>query len=455
MEGGVAAPGREAHSAGPNFDVPHLEELLPADTMREVATSFERTSGLRVWIRSITGVDLVSAPPHDSLISLELTPGAFALHQPEEGEGSYLVGHLEYDHDVIGRVVVGPFVPQGERAAAALGSADEVKMSTERAKAHLEHLRLTLDLILHARQRANYAAAMHLASIEESYDELLRKNSALEEAFERLQELDQLKSGFLATISHELRTPLTSIIGYSEMLAEGMCGALTKEQLEFVQTIRQKGDQLLRLILSLLDLSKLESGTLRMHPIALPIEAVLNDALSTVSPTASKKGVRIALESSPPVPYLRADPDRLRQVFVNLVDNAVKFTPKGGEVTLSSRLVEAPLGGEASGMVLLAPVRREIEIRVKDSGIGIPDHERTRIFDPFYQVDQSSTREQGGAGLGLAIVKRIVEAHLGRIRVEENTPRGTVFVVNLPLGSSGMSSGTMRRLSEPPSPPSR
>jgi signal transduction histidine kinase len=106
-------------------------------------------------------------------------------------------------------------------------------------------------------------------------------------------------------------------------------------------------------------------------------------------------------------------------------------------------------------MVLLAPVRREIEIRVKDSGIGIPDHERSRIFDPFYQVDQSSTREQGGAGLGLAIVKRIVEAHQGRIRVEENTPRGTVFVVNLPLGGSGMSSGSRPRLSEPPSPPSR
>ncbi len=284
---------------------------------------------------------------------------------------------------------------------------------------------------------------MHLASVEESFAELLRKNAALEEAFDRLKELDQLKSGFLATISHELRTPLTSILGYSEMLAEGMCGPLTKDQLEFVQTIRMKGDQLLRLILSLLDLSKLESGTLRMHPIALPIEAILNDAITTVAPTAAKKGVRLVLEPLPPTPYLRADPDRLRQIFVNLVENAVKFTPKGGEVTLSAREIEAS-GTDERGVVLLAPVRRELEVRVRDSGIGIPPHERNRIFDPFYQVDQSSTREQGGAGLGLAIVKRIVEAHQGQIRVEENTPRGTTFVVRFPLSTSGTSGARAR-----------
>ncbi len=433
---GAPAPDRSRH-VDPTFEVPRLEELLPREALGELAASLEATAGLRVWIRARSGADLIGAAPDEAAVTCTIESGKALEHRLEGA--SFILGQLEIDHDALGRIGVGPFV-EDEREDL---STKPPRMSMSRAMAYLDHFRLTLDLILHARQRASYAAAMHLASVEESFAELLRKNAALEEAFDRLKELDQLKSGFLATISHELRTPLTSILGYSEMLAEGMCGPLTKDQLEFVQTIRMKGDQLLRLILSLLDLSKLESGTLRMHPIALPIEAILNDAITTVAPTAAKKGVRLVLEPLPPTPYLRADPDRLRQIFVNLVENAVKFTPKGGEVTLSAREIEAS-GTDERGVVLLAPVRRELEVRVRDSGIGIPPHERSRIFDPFYQVDQSSTREQGGAGLGLAIVKRIVEAHQGQIRVEENTPRGTTFVVRFPLSTSGTSGARAR-----------
>lgn len=433
---GAPAPDRSRH-VDPTFEVPRLEELLPREALAELAASLEATAGLRVWIRARSGADLIGAAPDEAAVTCAIESGKALEHRLEGA--SFILGQLEIDHDALGRIGVGPFV-EDEREDL---STKPPRMSMSRAMAYLDHFRLTLDLILHARQRASYAAAMHLASVEESFAELLRKNAALEEAFDRLKELDQLKSGFLATISHELRTPLTSILGYSEMLAEGMCGPLTKDQLEFVQTIRMKGDQLLRLILSLLDLSKLESGTLRMHPIALPIEAILNDAITTVAPTAAKKGVRLVLEPLPPTPYLRADPDRLRQIFVNLVENAVKFTPKGGEVTLSAREIEAS-GTDERGVVLLAPVRRELEVRVRDSGIGIPPHERNRIFDPFYQVDQSSTREQGGAGLGLAIVKRIVEAHQGQIRVEENTPRGTTFVVRFPLSTSGTSGARAR-----------
>ncbi len=409
----------------PNVDTPKLEELLPPDALAELASSFRAVTGLSVYVRSASGTELFGGPAKAAIAAARADELGFEVVEGER----YVLGPINYDHDEIGRIVVGP--------------CDASKHPDDSALAHTQHLLLSLDLILHARQRANFASNMHLASIEESYAELLRKNAALEEAINRLRELDQLKSGFLATISHELRTPLTSIIGYSEMLAEGMCGTLTHEQLEFVQTIRQKGDQLLKLILSLLDLSKLESGTLRMHPVSVPIEAVLQDAVSTISPAAAKKGVRVAFVPGPPVPYLRADPDRLRQIFVNLVDNAVKFTPKGGEVTLSTRLVDSAPEDNA-GMVLLAPVRREIEVLVKDTGLGVPKHEKNRIFDPFYQVDQSSTREQGGAGLGLAIVKRIVEGHRGRIRVDDNEPRGSTFVVSFPLGGSGTSGARVR-----------
>ena len=437
-----SAPSNERKSLPPTFEAPRLEELLPADALRELVASFEKTCGLGVWVRSTSGAELAGSSAQDAFASVSLEGDEISEVRAPEGV-TYVLGLVEFDHDPIGRIAVGPYVASDREDC----EARPPRMRPATARAHLDHLRISLDLILHARQRASYAAQMHLATIEESYAELLRKNSALEEAFSRLQELDHLKSSFLATISHELRTPLTSIIGYSEMLAEGMCGPLTKEQLEFVQTIRMKGDQLLRLILSLLDLSKLESGTLRMHPISMPIEAVLQDAISTMAPAAAKKGVKVALAPQPATPALRADPDRLRQVFVNLLENAVKFTPKGGEVTVSAALVEGGTSADAGGLVLLAPMNRDVEIRVADTGIGIPAHERSRIFDPFYQVDQSSTREQGGAGLGLAIVKRIVEAHGGRIRVEANAPKGTVFVVTLPVTTTGQA--TQRRSDTP------
>jgi signal transduction histidine kinase len=276
-------------------------------------------------------------------------------------------------------------------------------------------------------------------SVRESYRQLEEKTARLQEAFDRLKELDRLKSNFLATVSHELRTPLTSIIGYSEMLSEGLAGTLTAEQLDFVKTIHGKGDQLLSLIMSLLDLSKLESGTMRMTMGPMRIEPVLAEVVSTLAPTARKKHVHLTLAPSGALGDLRGDPERLRQVFLNLVENAIKFTPADGSVTLSAAMSEddgdAPMGDaddEDSGLALLAPVRAVVEVRIADTGIGIPARERPRVFDPFYQVDSSSTREYGGTGLGLSIVKRLVEGHGGSIRIEDNRPAGTVFAVRLP-----------------------
>jgi signal transduction histidine kinase len=274
---------------------------------------------------------------------------------------------------------------------------------------------------------------MHLASVRESYRQLEDKTARLQEAFDRLKELDRLKSNFLATVSHELRTPLTSIIGYSEMLAEGLAGPLSTEQAEFVKTIHDKGEQLLSLIMGLLDLSKLESGTMRMSARGIRIEPVLQEVVSTLTPTARKKNVQLALDVATDLHELRGDPERLRQVFLNLTENAIKFTPSGGVVTLRARMSdESGESDDDDGLTLLAPTRSRLEVRVSDTGIGIPDREKPKVFDAFYQVDSSSTREYGGTGLGLSIVRRLVEAHSGTIAIEDNTPRGTVFVVSLP-----------------------
>jgi signal transduction histidine kinase len=237
---------------------------------------------------------------------------------------------------------------------------------------------------------------MHVASVHESFRELQDKNNKLQQAYDRLKELDRLKSNFLATVSHELRTPLTSIIGYSEMLREGMAGPLAGEQTEFVNTIHDKGEQLLELIKGLLDLSKLESGTMSLRKRTIQVGPIVEDVAATVTPAALKKGVTLAVEVQAGLPELWADAERLRQVLLNLAENAVKFTPKDGTVTMSASLTNMDAGGDDDGgLVILSNRRAAIEFRVSDTGIGIPVEEHDRVFDAFYQVDSSSTREQG------------------------------------------------------------
>jgi len=178
----------------------------------------------------------------------------------------------------------------------------------------------------------------------------------------------------------------------------------------------EKGENLLQLITSILDISKIEAGRTRLVIAEVDVGQVLRDAVATVLPLARKKGVKVVWEPSP-LPRIHCDRDKVRQCIVNLVNNAVKFTPAGGQVTVDAR----PLPGE------------RVALQVADTGIGIaPDH-LARVFDVFYQVDGSSTREYGGAGLGLAIVKSYVEAHGGEIKVESAPGKGSTFTVVLPV----------------------
>jgi signal transduction histidine kinase len=366
---------------------------------------------------------------------------------------AYRIVSLEHEGRRVGRIVLGPYAPAGlheppptllqtdkrldvVKAGELLGQVPRVKPETlARIAAHLKE---TLELIIFSSHKAWVTSKLHLYSVRESYRELQDKTVRLEQTLARLKEVDRLKSNFLATMSHELRTPLTSIIGYSEMLVEGIAGSLTAEQTEYVRTIHAKGEQLLRLIMGLLDLSKMESGTMSLRAASAQIEPILKEVITTLTPVARKREVSLELETDGVSCELAADAERLRQVFINLVDNALKFTPKGGVVSLRSRVTEAPglLGDQAdddaAGAVLLAPLLKQVEIRVADTGIGIPVAERAKVFDAFYQVDSSSTREYGGTGLGLSIVKRIVDAHGGKVHVEGNEPNGTVFVVTLP-----------------------
>ena len=363
---------------------------------------------------------------------------------------NYAVIALKYDGRPLGRAVVGPYIdtkndaiPETVLKCDPLLVADRfdeawqgIPRCEEAGVERLaEHLARVLELILFSGHRALLASNMHLASVQESFRELSEKSATLQSAYERLKELDRLKSNFLATVSHELRTPLTSIIGYSEMLVAGIAGDLNEEQRDFIATIHEKGEQLLELIKGLLDLTKLESGTLNLHKLDTPILPILKDIVHTLTPTARSKGVILSATGDAGLPTLWGDAARLRQVFLNLTENAIKFTPSGGHVTLSAQITHVQVASdedEGPAIVLRGIKRPMVEVRVADTGIGIPEGERSRVFDAFYQVDSSSTREQGGTGLGLSIVKRLVDTHDGTVHIEENSPRGAVFVVRIP-----------------------
>jgi signal transduction histidine kinase len=413
-----------------------LENVVDRGALGELAASFERLFHVGVRIVALDGLLLadaraVSAPWDDALAATLASRPVVARTITTQAERTFRVEPIVYDGRPMAAFVLGPFTLACDSAGrTGLASVDETTLGEL-----TRHLAITLDLLLFSGHKAHVTMRMHLLSVEESYRELAEKNARLAEAYERLRELDRLKSNFLANVSHELRTPLTSIMGYSEMLAEGVAGPLIGEQAEFVGVIREKGEQLLGLIMSLLDLAKLENGTMPVRSAEVSIPSVLAEAISTLMPVATKKGVRVVAEAEEGMATLQADPDRLRQVFINLLDNAVKFTSAGGLVRLAARtrLVEPD---DSDGLVLVAPTRKAVEVRVSDTGLGIAPEERQRVFDPFYQVDPSSTRQHGGAGLGLSIVKRLIDAHGGSIHVEPNDPHGTVFVVVLPANRS-------------------
>jgi len=288
------------------------------------------------------------------------------------------------------------------------------------------HLHRVADAFIVDGIKRAMSARMHMATVEEASRELTEKNRRLAQAVERLQEADRVKSNFLATVSHELRTPLTSVIGYSEMLLEGIAGELNDEQREYVRTVMEKGDQLLQLITGILDISRMEAGEMKIDKHPFDLDEVVTVALSTIAPHARRKKLVMACTVPPSLPLVLGDRDKIRQVLLNLLGNAVKFTPEGGKVEVAATL--APLLPAADSM-------RAVRVSVRDSGIGVPPEHQKRVFDPFFQVDNSSTREYGGTGLGLSIVKRLVEAHGGVVWVDSEAGKGSTFSFTVPLAA--------------------
>ena len=245
-----------------------------------------------------------------------------------------------------------------------------------------------------------------------------------------LRRLEHIRKDFVANESHELRTQLTSIKGYVEALLDG--GKDDPDTtVRFLDIILKQSDRLNLILEDLLQLSKIESGQVQFKQEPLHIDSVVDRTIAMIKPLADKKQHQLRAEIGADLPLINGDQERLVQVLANLLDNAIKYTPEGGTITVSARRIARGTGRPADGP------RDGVELVVTDTGIGIPEKDRPRVFERFYRVDKARSRELGGTGLGLAIVKHIVEGHGGQIRVEGHVPNGSRFVVRLPAEPEG------------------
>ncbi len=257
-------------------------------------------------------------------------------------------------------------------------------------------------------------------------EELQGKHKELELANIELSEASKMKNEFLANVSHELRTPLNSILGFSELLEEKSFGELNDKQGQYVQFIHSSGEQLLRLINNIIDLSKIDVDKMEFIPEFFTINEALGEVLGIIRPLAHEKNISIKTKIVPASPKMRADKAKFKKVLLNVLNNAVKFNRQDGSIEISWQVTEET---RARGF------KSFVTFSVKDTGIGIKSKDKDKLFNTFKQADTSFDREYDGIGLGLVLTKRLIELHGGSIRFESEEGRGSTFYLKFPQGT--------------------
>lgn len=252
---------------------------------------------------------------------------------------------------------------------------------------------------------------------------------ALQKSEQKLQRMSE----FLSNMSHELRTPLTAILSMSEVMQKGLAGPVTEEQLDGFRVIQSSGSHLLELMNEVLDLAKIESGSAELRISKIQIQKLCESSLQLVTQQAKLKDIDLISRIPSSLPLLHADEKRVRQMLVNLLGNAVKFTPESGTVTLEVICLDSTDTNN-----LLNGCESTVKFSVADTGIGINESELESVFEPFVQIDTmqadaSMSPTDGGTGLGLALVKQFAECHGGSVGVSSEIGKGSCFYVELPL----------------------
>jgi len=269
---------------------------------------------------------------------------------------------------------------------------------------HLEEMIVRLQKVLEEKQR---------------FVKLRDFAAQLEKANQDLKRIDEMKSEFVSVASHELRTPLASIKNAVQLILQGKTGEINENQKKFLSMADRNISRLTNILNSLLDLSKIESGKIEMKIEELDPKALIEFILSSLRPQADGKSAQLKIEIGKKLPSVYGDREKVEQILTNLVGNAIKFTPEGGEISVSAQ--PSPRGGN------------KLAISIRDSGIGISEDQQEKIFEKFHQVEGSLHRSVSGTGLGLAITKGLVEAHHGEIWVESEIGKGSTFTFTLPI----------------------
>jgi signal transduction histidine kinase len=275
-------------------------------------------------------------------------------------------------------------------------------------------------------------------------EKVMKRTTELEEAKILAEGANRAKSEFLANMSHELRTPLNSVIGFSEVLTEGLAGDITDKQREYIQDIWESGKHLLRLINEILDLSKIEAGMMELELSEFEIKELIQGSMLMFKEKAIKHKIKFTSDIPDDTGIVTADAVKIKQVLLNLLGNAFKFTDDGGSVSVQARKVQGSKfkiqdSGKKvaqnieSGILNLESDAEFIEISVTDTGIGISQEDQKKLFKPFQQLESPLTKKYEGTGLGLSISKRIVELHGGRIWVKSEEGKGSMFIFVIPV----------------------
>ncbi|MCX6597567.1 MAG: ATP-binding protein [Acidobacteria bacterium] len=262
------------------------------------------------------------------------------------------------------------------------------------------------------------------AKLNETGEKLQAMFEQLQMESIELEKLERIRKDFVINVSHELRTPLASIQGYTETLLDGALED-PENNVRFLGIIRQNAERLARLTADLLTLSRIELGNTKFQFASYYANGLLRNSMDTLQPLADRKSISLRLIPAPDSTEVFCDSEAVHQILSNLIDNAIKYTPEGGSVTLAAY----PIHSGANEMV---------EISVRDSGIGIPSEDVPRLFERFYRVDKARSRQMGGTGLGLAIVKHLALAQGGEARVESMVNQGSTFYFTLPVHDLGL-----------------